>query len=71
MDFYIVIPCHNEASYIKQTLESLAQQTLLPKKVVVVNDQSTDNSGEIIDAFAKAYPFIHQLYVTSSDEHLP
>lgn len=71
MDFYIVIPCHNEAAFIKKTLDSLVQQTLLPKKVVVVNDQSTDESASIIAAFAKAYPFIHLLNSTSSDAHLP
>ena len=71
MDFYIVIPCHNEADFIRQTLDSLAVQTLLPKKIVVVNDQSTDESEQIISAFAKAYPFIELLNTTSSDLHLP
>ncbi|TVZ53149.1 glycosyltransferase [Dokdonia sp. Hel_I_53] len=71
MDFYIVIPCHNEASFIKKTLESLVTQTLPAKKIVVVNDQSTDASGEIITAFAKAYTYIELLDITSSDEHLP
>ena len=71
MDFYIVIPCHNEADFIRQTLDSLVVQTLLPKKIVVVNDQSTDESEQIISAFAKAYPFIELLNTTSSDLHLP
>ncbi|AWH74336.1 glycosyl transferase family 2 [Dokdonia sp. Dokd-P16] len=71
MNFYIVIPCHNEAQFIKQTLDSLVAQTLLPKKVVIVNDQSTDDSEEIISAFAKAYSFIEILNTTSSDIHLP
>ncbi len=71
MNFYIVIPCHNEATFIKQTLDSLVRQTVLPKKVVVVNDQSTDESGAIISAFAKAHSFIHLLDITSSDAHLP
>lgn len=71
MNFYIVIPCHNEAAFIKQTLDSLVNQTLLPKKVVVVNDQSQDESGEIISAFAKTHSFIHLLDIKSSDAHLP
>ena len=71
MDFYIVIPCHNEASFITKTLDSLVRQTLLPKKIIVVNDQSTDDSAAIISAFAKAYSYIHLLNITSSDQHLP
>ncbi|MFC4690094.1 glycosyltransferase family 2 protein [Dokdonia genika] len=71
MDFYIVIPCHNESAFIGQTLASLVAQTHLPKKVVVVNDQSTDNSAEIVSAFAKAHSYIHLLNITSSDKHLP
>lgn len=71
MDFYIVIPCHNEAAFIKKTLDSLVRQTLLPKKIVVVNDQSTDESAAIISAFVKAHPFIHLINNKSSDAHLP
>lgn len=71
MNFYIVIPCHNEARFIKKTLDSLVSQTLLPKKVLVVDDQSTDDSAVIIAAFAKAYSFIELLTITSSDSHLP
>lgn len=71
MNFYIVIPCHNEAQFIKQTLDSLVNQTLVPKKIVVVNDQSTDDSEVIISAFAKAYPFISYINIKSSDAHLP
>ena len=71
MDFYIVIPCHNESAFIGQTLASLVAQTHLPKKVVVVNDQSTDNSAQIVSAFAKAHSYIHLLNITSSDKHLP
>ncbi|RMB57096.1 glycosyltransferase family 2 protein [Dokdonia sinensis] len=71
MDFYIVIPCHNEAQHIKKTLDSLVNQTLLPKRIVVVNDQSTDESEVVISAFAKAYSFISYINITSSEEHLP
>ncbi len=71
MEFYIVIPCHNEARFIKKTLDSLVSQTLPAKKIIVVNDQSTDDSGEIISAFAKAYPFIQRLDIKSSEAHLP
>lgn len=71
MNFYIVIPCHNEAAFIEKTLTSMVAQTLIPKKVVVINDQSTDHSAAIISTFAKAYSFIELVTITSSDSHLP
>ena len=71
MDVYIVIPCHNEASLISQTLESLVAQTVLPRKIVVVNDHSTDTSEEVISAFAKAYPFISLVNSNAKAQHLP
>ena len=71
MNYYIVIPAHNEEQFIALTLESLISQTLLPKKIVVVNDNSTDQTSEIVRAFAKNYPFITLIDKKSSAIHLP
>lgn len=71
MNYYIVIPAHNEEQFIALTLESLVSQTLLPKKVIVVNDNSTDKTAEIILTFAKKYPFISIVEKKSSPIHLP
>ncbi len=70
MNFYIVIPAHNEASFIGKTLESLVNQTVLPKQVVVVNDNSTDDTQHIIEYFTK-HEWISLLNIRSSDSHLP
>ena len=71
MNFYIIIPAHNEQDSIGQTLESLANQSLLPKKVVVVNDNSTDNTKTIIEDFSKKYTWVTLVNNVSSNEHLP
>ena len=71
MNYYIVIPAHNEAALIGLTLESLVTQTLLPKKIVIVNDNSTDNTAEIVLAFAKDHPIISLVEKKSSSIHLP
>ncbi len=59
MDFCIIIPAHNEEAFLSQTLQSLVEQSLLPKTIIVVNDASTDGTQSIIDHFSTAYPFIH------------
>ena len=71
MNFYIVIPAHNESDSIGLTLNSLVHQTLLPKKIVVVNDNSTDDTQKIVAEFSKTYNFVELVNVTSSNEHLP
>jgi glycosyltransferase involved in cell wall biosynthesis len=71
MNYYIVIPAHNEEAFIALTLQSLISQTVLPKKIVVVNDNSTDKTAEIVTAFAKENPFITLVNKTSEAIHLP
>lgn len=71
MNYYLVIPAHNEEEFISLTLESLISQTLLPKKIVIVNDNSTDKTAEIVLAFAKDNPFITLVEKKSSAIHLP
>ncbi|QHI36667.1 Poly-beta-1,6-N-acetyl-D-glucosamine synthase [Kordia antarctica] len=71
MNYYMVIPAHNEEAFIQQTLTSIVQQTLLPKKVVVVNDNSSDATERIIDEFTNQHAFITKVNTNSTDEHLP
>lgn len=71
MKYYLIIPAHNEADFIRLTLESLISQTVLATKIVVVNDNSTDATADIVTAFAKEYPFISLVNKTSEAIHLP
>ncbi len=71
MKYYIIIPAHNEADFIALTLESLVSQTVLPSKVVVVNDNSTDDTAVIVDDFSKNHPFISLVNKTSEAIHMP
>lgn len=71
MKFYIVIPAHNEEKFIQKTLDSLVKQTLLPDKIVVVDDHSTDATTAIVTQFTTQYPFITLVKIASSEAHLP
>ena len=71
MNFYIVIPAHNEESFIGGMLQSIVEQTMLPKKVVVVNDASTDGTQNIIDQFSEKYSFIESVFHNSEKLHEP
>ncbi|QQX77178.1 MULTISPECIES: glycosyltransferase family 2 protein [Aequorivita] len=71
MNFYIVIPAHNEEAFISGMLQSMVEQTVLPKKVVVVDDASTDGTSKIIQQFSEKYTFIEGVFHNSQKHHEP
>ena len=71
MKYYIVIPAHNEEKFIALTLQSLVEQTVLPLKIVVVNDNSNDRTAEIVKVFLEKYAWISLINKTSDSIHLP
>ncbi len=56
--YSIVTAARNEANNITSTLESVVNQTILPAKWVIVNDGSTDGTGEILSSYAEKYEWI-------------
>jgi glycosyltransferase involved in cell wall biosynthesis len=56
---YVVIsPARNEAQFIELTLKSMAAQTILPLRWVIVSDGSTDGTDLIVRKFSADYPWI-------------
>ncbi len=47
MKISVVIPAYNEENYLKSTLESLKKQALKPFEIIVVDNGSTDKTGEV------------------------
>ena len=47
----IIIPVYNTAKYLEDCLESTSEQTLKDIEIIIVNDDSTDNSEDIIKKF--------------------
>lgn len=69
--YYIIIPAYNEQKNIGLTLDSILKQTFLPQKVVVVNDNSTDNTVAIVKEFTEKHNFISLVNTNSEQIHLP
>jgi alpha-1,3-rhamnosyltransferase len=56
-DTSVLIPSFNHAPFIERTLRSVFSQTLQPKKLLVIDDGSKDNSAELIERVLKDCPF--------------
>ncbi len=52
----IIIPCYNTAAYIRETLESVYNQTYQNFEIIAIDDGSTDNTLEILHECAVAEP---------------
>ena len=48
----IIVPVYNVKEYVVQCLESIAAQTFTHYECIVVDDGSTDGSGDICDDYA-------------------
>jgi len=48
----IISPCYNVASLLPRLLDSLLTQTYKHLEVILVDDGSTDNTGEVIEGYA-------------------
>ena len=64
LKYSIIVPVYNVEKYLKECLDSiLAQDTKSEYEVILVDDGSTDSSGEICDQYCNNYPafrVIHQ-----------
>jgi len=49
--FSIIIPLYNKARYVSRTIESVLGQTFADFELIVIDNGSTDGSGEIVAGF--------------------
>jgi glycosyltransferase involved in cell wall biosynthesis len=62
----IIVPAYNEAATISNILDKLIHLSLINninKEIIVVNDCSTDNTGEVVEKIMAAHPSSEIVYV--------
>lgn len=60
--YVIITPARDEGEFIERTIKSVGAQTVKPIEWMIVNDGSSDNTGEIIERAAKQHPWISVLH---------
>lgn len=53
MKISVIVPCYNVAPWLVKCLNSILNQTYRNLEIILINDGSTDDTGKIIDEFAK------------------
>lgn len=66
----IILPARNEEKFIRHCIDSLLKQDYPDFEIILVNDESTDKTLEIMKEFEKSYPAkIKVVNVTLRDEN--
>jgi len=61
LKYVVITPARNEARFIELTLKSVTNQTVLPRKWVIVSDGSTDGTDDIVKKYMARHPWIELL----------
>lgn len=56
----VIIPNYNHARFLGDAVRSVLEQTYRPVEIIVVDDGSTDNSGEVAAGFGEQIRYIYQ-----------
>lgn len=62
--YVLLTAAHNEDKFIEGTIQSVLRQTLLPRRWVIVSDNSTDRTDEIIQRYARDHDFMRVLHIS-------
>jgi len=64
--YVLITPAHNEEQFIGGTIDGVLAQSLLPQKWVIVNDRSTDGTGQVVEKKTAGIPFVTLVNLNSS-----
>lgn len=56
----VVIPAYNQATFLREAIESALSQTVAPTEVIVVDDGSTDETAAVAGEFGARISYVRQ-----------
>ena len=51
----VIVPLFNKRSYVRETLESVLNQTVPVHQIIVVDDGSSDGGAEVVESFREPH----------------
>jgi biofilm PGA synthesis N-glycosyltransferase PgaC len=62
----IIVPCHNEAAHLHDTIGYLFRQKYPDYEIIAVNDGSTDETGRMLDDLARENPCLRVVHFAAN-----
>ena len=62
----VIVPVYNVEAYLERCVESILQQTYAHFELILINDGSTDSSGQICDQLASQYENIKVYHIENA-----
>ena len=66
LGYVLITPAHDESLFIGKAFQSVVSQTILPRLWVIVDDNSSDQTPEILDRYARTTEWIVALHTGKS-----
>ena len=63
----VIVPVYNSESFLHRCMDSLVNQSLKDIEIITVNNESTDNSLEILESYAEKYPNVRVISIPHQD----
>lgn len=67
LSYVAVTPARNESPNLSRLASCMAEQTILPREWIIVDNGSTDDSAEIARQLAEAHPWITAMHVPGEE----
>ncbi|MCC6396857.1 MAG: glycosyltransferase [Bacteroidetes bacterium] len=67
----VVIPCYNQAQFLREAIESVARQTETRWEVIVVNDGSPDDTSPVVEQYRREHPELALRLIEQENRGLP
>lgn len=70
LKYSFLVPVYNVEKYLNQCIDSMLAQTYRNFEIILVDDGSTDSSGEICDKYKVLFPSIFKVLHKKNEGHL-
>ena len=61
----IIIPVYNVLDYVQEAVDSILMQSVPPWEVIIVDDGSTDGSGDVVETLYGSHPLVKIIHTAN------